>query len=131
MKSVISWFQNMLLRQVITIFFTAFAFLAMQFVGYSNLPIAQADTVKSSQGIYYKGVPDGNAEKFSQKGNIVEEAKDTLKNTAENIREKLNLDEPVPQSTKDFLKSTQEKFDETVEPITTPENKYYQTPGIK
>lgn len=128
MKSMISWFQNLVLRQVMTIFLVAFAFLTIQFVGYGNLTPAKADTVRSSQGVYYKGVPDDKVEteRFSKESKPVENSKNVLKNAADNIREKLNLDEPVPQSTKDFVESTKERIQDTVKPATTPEQKYYQ-----
>jgi len=41
-----------------------------------------------------------------------------IQKVADNVREKLNLDEPVPQSTKDFLSDVQQKVDDVVAPIT-------------
>lgn len=41
-----------------------------------------------------------------------------LEQAADTIREKLNLDEPVPQSTKDFLNDTRENVDAAVRPVT-------------
>lgn len=37
------------------------------------------------------------------KGNTIEEAKEGLKGVVENVKEKLNLDEPIPEATKEFL----------------------------
>lgn len=45
-----------------------------------------------------KGMPAIDA-----KGNTIEEAKEGLKEFAENVKEKLNLDEPLPEGTKEFL----------------------------
>jgi len=50
------------------------------------------DTVRTPEGTYYKGTPNDDE-------NIIEKAK----GTAENIKNKLNLDEPLPRSTKEFL----------------------------
>ncbi|WP_341530907.1 hypothetical protein WKK05_17510 [Nostoc sp. UHCC 0302] len=50
------------------------------------------DTVRTPEGTYYKGTPNDDE-------NIIERAK----GTAENIKNKLNLDEPLPRSTKEFL----------------------------
>ncbi|MEX0269587.1 hypothetical protein AB3R30_10620 [Leptolyngbyaceae cyanobacterium UHCC 1019] len=40
-----------------------------------------------------------------------------IQKAADTIRKKLNLDEPVPQSTKDFLNDVQQKVDDIVAPI--------------
>lgn len=50
-------------------------------------------------------------ETISDDSNVIQRA-------ADNVREKLNLDEPVPQSTKDFLNDVQQKVDDVVAPIT-------------
>ena len=41
-----------------------------------------------------------------------------IQRVADNVREKLNLDEPVPQSTKDFLDDVKQTVDDVVAPIT-------------
>jgi biopolymer transport protein ExbB/TolQ len=60
------------------------------------------------------------------KGNTIEEAKEGFKGFAENVKEKLNLDEPLPPSTKEFFG----KREETVEPggkvLVKEEPGYYQ-----
>lgn len=38
-----------------------------------------------------------------------EETRGSLQQAADSVREKLNLDEPIPQTTKDFLSNVQEK----------------------
>jgi hypothetical protein len=68
---------------------------------------AQGETVKSPYGYYYKGTPEeGKVEKHAN--NIKSE--NPLKEIADNVREKLNLDEPLPESTKEFLNSTEKNF---------------------
>ncbi len=146
MTRVFSWLQNVILRQAIIVFLASLTFLGMQAFGYSNVMVAQADTVKTPEGTYYKGVPDSHGTNIIEKakssfkqsadnnvrqnpnayrqfsgntntGNTVKTPEGTyykgtpdsdniqsgLKGTLENIKEKLNLDEPIPQSTKDFL----------------------------
>jgi hypothetical protein len=94
------------------------------------------ETVKSPYGYYYKGTPDENVS-----NQVLDSAKRNLKDTAENVREKLNLDEPAPEATKDFLQSAKEKVGEAVESLTGGQNqpdysqrqeyrdpRYYQKP---
>lgn len=49
-----------------------------------------------------------------------------LKDIGENIREKLNLDEPLPESTKEFLNSSENKVDKVVSLITRESRGYYE-----
>lgn len=49
-----------------------------------------------------------------------------LQQAAETVKEKLNLDEPVPQYTKDFLEDVEEKVEETVSPITQQRPGFYK-----
>ena len=50
--------------------------------------------------------------------NAVETIKEKLESAKENVVEKLNLNEPLPESTKEFLGDVESKVDETVEPVT-------------
>lgn len=135
MNKMISVLKNLRLRQILTVFIAGLTIFVMQ--AFSNVLPAQADeTVKSPYGYYYKGTPDENVvdrdvnirgdrqiENARQKlSNTAEDAKQGFSKTAENVREKLNLDEEPPQATKDFLKSTKEKIEETVESITGQQN---------
>ena len=50
---------KLFLHRVLTVVFAAFIFISSQAFGYGNAFQAFADdTVKSPQGIYYKGTPD-------------------------------------------------------------------------
>lgn len=42
--------------------------------------------------------------------NLLDDVRATLQDTAENVREKLNLDEPISPSTKEFIHDVQEKI---------------------
>jgi hypothetical protein len=123
MNNLFNWLQKLILRQVLIIFLVGFTFFGMQaFQSGSSLLVAQADTVKTPEGVYYKGTPDTGIRNDQQ----VENAQRKLKEATENIREKLNLDQETPEATKEFLESTQRKFEETVEPITGTRRGYYQ-----
>ncbi len=58
--------------------------------------------------------------------NAVETIKEKLESAKENVVEKLNLNEPLPESTKEFLSDVESKVDETVEPITGEQEGYYK-----
>ena len=125
MKRVFSWLQNMLLRQIIVVFLIGLAFFSFQIFNYGNdMLLAKADTVKTPEGIYYKGTPNNNAPGGNNQP--IDNAQKNLKETAENVREKLNLDEPTPKATKEFLDSVQNQVEDTVEPITGTRHGYYQ-----
>lgn len=84
--------------------------------GIKNAPNSTGETVISPQGIYYKGTPD-EAKLGNQASNYAD-SKNPLKSFAENIKEKLNLDEPLPESTKEFLGSTEKRVEKALAPIT-------------
>ncbi|WGV27718.1 hypothetical protein [Halotia branconii] len=109
MKHVFSWLKNVVLRQVAIAFLVSLAFLGMQAFGYGNGVVAQADTVKTPEGIYYKGVPDSNGT------NIVEKAKGSFKQSADNnVRQN-------PNNYRQFSGNT--NIGDTVK---TPEGTYYK-----
>jgi hypothetical protein len=171
MKNVISFFQTLLLRQVFTIFLVTFTFIAAPVFSNSML-VANAETVLSPEGVYYKGTPDGSLRKSDENNNksvfdaseatknnpqnrvderrgnslgenivspeeatknnsqnrVQEKSENPIQEAIETVREKLNLDEDLPRSTKEFLKETEETVEETVEPITGTRKGYYQIP---
>lgn len=108
----IYWQVNFRLNQIFKAILVVFAVLFVQCVGNMNVLPAQADTVKTPEAKYYNAQP---TEKDKQ---LVDNAKKNLKGIGKNVREKLNLDEPLPQSTKEFLNSSENKVDEVVNPIT-------------
>ncbi|MBD0386091.1 MAG: hypothetical protein ICV54_06055 [Nostoc sp. C3-bin3] len=122
MNRVISWLRNIRISQIVVVFLVGFMFLLGQAFTYVN--VAQAD-VKTPEGTYYKGIPDElNNPQVENTGN-------RLKSAADNIREKLNLDEETPRATKEFLKSTKNKVEETVQPLAGQKEGYYNNPPSK
>jgi ABC-type dipeptide/oligopeptide/nickel transport system permease component len=92
-----NWRLNLRFNQIIKAIFVVFAVFFVQFFNYINVLPAQADTVQTPEAKYYNAQP---TEKDKQ---LVDNAKKNLEDIGENIREKLNLDEPLPESTKEFL----------------------------
>jgi hypothetical protein len=99
---------------------------------------SNSGTVTSPEGVYYKGVPDDDIHRGLREqsydnaindnsnsgGNIIEK----LKETAETVTEKLNLNEETPRATKEFLRSTEKEVGKAVEPVTGTRSGYYQLP---
>lgn len=126
MNRVTSWLRNIRISQILVVFLVGFMFLLGQ--AFSDINVAQADVI-TPEGTYYKGVPDGQGE--MRNDTQTTKTQNPLKEAAENIREKLNLDEETPRATKEFLKSTKSKVEETVQPLTETKEGYYQNPPSK
>ena len=122
MNRVTSWLRNIRISQIVVVFLVGFMFLLGQAFTYVN--VAQAD-VKTPEGTYYKGVPDELSE--IKNDTQTTNSRNPLKSAADNIREKLNLDEETPRSTKDFLKSTKNAVEDKVQPLTETKEGYYRT----
>lgn len=80
MNRIFSWLQNTILRQIVIVCLAGFAFLGMQAFNSSN-PILLAEvqtqeTVKTPEGIYYKGTPDN---RDIRNDNQVDNAQNRLK----------------------------------------------------
>ena len=106
MKRVIYFLQTIRLRQIITVFLAGITLWVSSAFGYGGELQAQANTQTpeaTSSQVNRSGAEDGGD------GLI-----DTLKSAADNVREKLNLDEELPRSTKEFLDTTQDKANEAV-----------------
>lgn len=88
------------------------------------------DAVKTPESFSYKATP--NEDNYSKGNKLSEDSKNPLKEAVENVREKLNLDEELPRSTKEFLKSSEKKVEKTVEPVTGRTEGYYQkNPAVR
>lgn len=127
------------LRRIIAVILIAFTFLFVDVLSNNLIQPAQAQVMTPEEYAEQANTLNRNMDSANHREGYyrektfeqsqespIEKAKTSLKEGAENIKEKLNLDEPVPQATKDFLHSTQQKVEETVEPITGTEHGYYQ-----
>ncbi|GBE95363.1 hypothetical protein [Nostoc cycadae] len=125
MKQVISS-----LRKIMVVFLVGFMFLLGQ--AFSLVNVAQAD-VTTPEGIYYKGAPEGqyNQNNGIQNDRQVKNSQSKLKGTADNIREKLNLDEDTPRATKEFFNDTKNRVDESADFTKKTKEGYYRTPSSR
>lgn len=112
-KQLLPTFRKIQLRQILTTFLVGLAFLSSTALGLMSYPLQaqaspltpeakgyQVDRTNSQIRVNPDAIKD-NAEEAG--GGVI----DSLKNTAETVREKLNLDEPLPDSTKAFFKQVQ------------------------
>ncbi|MEA5603947.1 hypothetical protein [Nostoc sp. UHCC 0252] len=124
MNRLTSWLRNIRISQIVVVFLVGFMFLLGQ--AFSDVNVAQAD-VTTPEGTYYKGIPDGQGE--IRNDTQIRNTQNPLKEAADNIREKLNLDEETPRATKEFLNSTKNKVRENGQALTETEEGYYRTPA--
>ncbi len=89
-----------------------------QFFNAGNSLLAQSTPI-TPEGDYYQVAPE-----YAGKG-TVNNVKETVKNATENVVEKLNLNEPLPPSTKKFLNQVKNSVDNSAEPITGNQEGYF------
>lgn len=116
MNLVISWLQSVRFRVIATTFLVGIAFLISAVFGYGKPLPAQAATLLTIDSTSYQvDRPEAG------RGNgLIENSQDKIKSAADNVREKLNLDEPLPPSTKKFFNQVQDKVEDLVEPAQRP-----------
>ena len=135
MNPVISLLQKMRLRQIVTIFLVVLTFLvSTAFDVHGNQLQAQAEPVTPEATKYKTDSGDDqisikqerikeNAEKSAKlladegkevKNQAVESTQDSGKNLFDNIREKLNLDEPIDPGTKKAVEQLEDTASEVV-----------------
>jgi len=104
------------LRQTSIVLLVGITVFFAQAFGCDNLYLAQAELVTPEAKAYrVEGIEKTTA---IDKKNPLEQVKQNLKETAENVKEKLNLDEPLDPGTKEVLNSAQENVEKTVKPLT-------------
>ncbi|MBD2517973.1 hypothetical protein H6G93_23930 [Nostoc sp. FACHB-973] len=123
MNRLISSLRNIRLHKIVVVFLVGFMFLLGQAFSYGN--IAQADVI-TPEGTYYKGTPDYQGE--IRNDTQIRNAQNKLKDTVDNVREKLNLDEKNPQSTKELIDSTKNKAADKTSRLQRDREGYYQYP---
>ena len=135
MNRLSSWLRNIRISQILVVFLAGFMFLLGQ--AFSYVDVAQAD-VKSPEGTYYKGVPDGQGEirndtqtRNSQNTQNSQNSQNPLKEAADSIREKLNLDEKTPRATKEFFDPAKNRAGDKASSYGADREGYYQNPPIK
>lgn len=82
-------------------------------------------TVRTPEGIYYKGTPDDwgqNRNQPQQRNDNQGSSNNPLKGAVDTVREKLNLDESTPRATKEF-------FNDAKNAVNPDREGYYQSPA--
>ncbi|MBE9005589.1 hypothetical protein IQ259_11160 [Fortiea sp. LEGE XX443] len=113
-------------RKIMVVFLVGFMFLLGQAFSFVN--VAQADVV-TPEGRYYKGTPDQQTD--IRNDNQIRNAQNKLRDTADNVREKLNLDEETPRATKEFRDSLRNKVENRYDRANESREGYYQNPPSK
>ncbi|HEY9665855.1 MAG TPA: hypothetical protein V6C91_03575 [Coleofasciculaceae cyanobacterium] len=119
MNQVIASLLNIRPRQIITVFLVGLTFWGLQAFGYSNQLQAHAKALTPEASAYQVDNADSNNTPQIQNDNkLVENSREDLKATADNVREKLNLDQPIYPGTKEFLNDIKESTQGAVDTVT-------------
>jgi hypothetical protein len=120
-----------LLKQVLLVFLAGILFLTANvgvFEGEAIADIEKPQATTYDRGNYNNEISEpgtGGQANYGGRGDRpdaalegspqVERAQDGLKGVADNVREKLNLDQPLYPGTKEFIDDVKNKVEETVE----------------
>ena len=118
MNRLITSLLNLRLRQIVTVFLIGLTFWVMQVFGYSNQLQAQAKSLTPESSSYQVDNTDTPDIGQLQNDKQVENAQKNLKDTADNVREKLNLDQPIYPGTKEVLNDVQDSLKGAVNTVT-------------
>jgi hypothetical protein len=116
MNRIISWLPTFNLHKILTVFLVGMAFLVMQAFSYGNQLQAQAKALTPEASAYE--VDKSDTELIQNDNDLVEQSRRNLKDTADNVREKLNLDQPIYPGTKEFLNDVQESVKDVTKVVT-------------
>ena len=121
MKQVTSLLQNLSLRKILTVFLVGITVFVIQVFGFINASPALAEAVTPEATSYQ--VDQVETKNIKKDNGLIEKVKET----ADNVREKLNLDEPIDPGTKEVFNSVEKQVEKTVKPITGKEKGSYQS----
>lgn len=116
MNRLISWLPNLNLHKILTVFLVGMAFLVMQAFSYGNQLQAQAKPLTPEASAYE--VDKSEPEQIKNDNDLVGQSRRNLKDTADNVREKLNLDQPIYPGTKEFLNDVQDSVKDATKAVT-------------
>lgn len=117
MNRITTWLQNVANRVVITAFIVGIAFLFNVGLGYGNPLEAKAATLLTIDASSY--AVDRDAAAHPEK-DAIGNSQAQLKGAADNVREKLNPEKSVSNSTKNFFHQVQDKAEEIVDSAQQP-----------
>lgn len=113
MNRLISLLQNDRFRVVVTASIIAVTFLIASVFGYNPLEANALTTTPEARQYQV----DHSTTKIPSPSIPEITSQPPLKETANNVREKLNLDQPIAPQTKEFIHSIKENIHETVESV--------------
>lgn len=116
MNRIISWLPNFNLHKILTVFLVGIAFWVMQAFSYNNHLQAQAKPLTPEASAYE--VDKSDTELIKDDNDLVGQSQRNLKDTADNVREKLNLDQPIYPGTKKFLNDVQDSVEDATKAVT-------------
>ncbi|MBV6622273.1 MAG: hypothetical protein KI793_04835 [Rivularia sp. (in: Bacteria)] len=114
-QRLIYWIQNIVKKRTDAVVLIGLGLVFVSVFSYPNIAVAKPLTPEATTKYQ---VPDADSKIDIDDKKPVENLKESFKETKDTIVEKLNLNEPLPESTKDFLRSTEDKIEDTFEPIT-------------
>lgn len=117
MNQVTLWLQTLRVGVLFTIFWLVTVFLISTGISYANPLAAQAKPLTQEVLSYQVARADGeNAQDTAPKPNndLIENSREKLKSRADDVREKLNVDQPIYPGTKEVLDSAQDRAKEAV-----------------
>lgn len=117
MNQLISWLQSVLVRVIVTSFLVGSTLLLSAVLGYGNSFQAQADPLTPEATSYQvdrTDVETFNDQAQDQGNDLIKNSQNKLESAVDNIREKLNLDQPIYPGTKEFLNDVQNQAEDTV-----------------
>lgn len=120
MNQVIASLLNLRPRQIITVFLVGLTFWGLQAFGYSNQLQAHAKALTPEASAYQVDNADRNnsTPQIQNDNKLVNNSRSELKSTADNVREKLNLDQPIYPGTKEVLNDIKESTKDAVNTVT-------------
>ena len=118
MNQLISLLQS--IRVLFTLFLVVIALLISTAFSSGNSVAAQAKPLTPEAASYQ--IDRNDTENTQEQDGLpndqlIEKSQEKLKSTADNIREKLNLDQPIYPPTKEFINTVQDKAKDAVEGI--------------
>lgn len=115
-EKIVYWFQNLIKKRTDAVALIGLSLIFISALSYPNMAAQAKPLTPEATNRYQVPEPDSRIDVGDK--NPVENAKENLKDAKDTIVEKLNLNEPLPESTKDFLRSTEDRIEDTFEPIT-------------
>lgn len=120
------------LKQVVFVFLTGILFLTASFGAFGGSeaianPIEKPQATTYDRGNYNNEISEpgtkrqvNHSSRNNSPGTAIEnspqvETQEGLKGVADNVREKLNLDQPIYPGTKEFINDVKDKVEDTVE----------------